>query len=204
LSSTKRYAEELLAPLEIAHRLIVSNPSFTRKTMTTQFVVGAADESDREIAARTTMLYRELELARVYYSAFQPVENTPLDGHPSTPPIRENRLYQADFLFRQYGFAFEDIVFDESGNLPTELDPKMMWARHHPELFPIELNQATREDLLRVPGIGPISARRIVQFRRSSKFIAIAQLAQIGADEKRAAPFILLNGREPTRQLALI
>jgi len=204
LSSTKRYAEELLAPLQIAKRLIDHEPKLRRKTMTTQFVVGAADETDREIAARTAQLYRDLRLARVYYSAFQPVENTPLDGHAPTPLIRENRLYQADFLFRQYGFTFDDLIFDARGNLPVESDPKTIWAINHPEFFPIELNRANREDLLRVPGLGPISVRRIVQMRRTTKFRAIEQLARVGADEKRAAPFILLDGRVPTRQLPLL
>ena len=203
LSSTKRYTEELLAPLQIARKLMTTNPTLARKTMTTQFVVGAADETDREIAARTAQLYRDLRLARVYYSAFQPIENTPLDGHAPTPLIRENRLYQTDFLFRQYGFTFDELIFDARGNLPTESDPKTVWAIHHPEFFPVELNRASREELLRVPGLGLISVRRIVQMRRANKFSAIEQLACVGADEKRAAPFILLDGHAPVRQLAL-
>jgi predicted DNA-binding helix-hairpin-helix protein len=203
LSSTKRYTEELLAPLQIVRKLIANNPALARKTMTTQFVVGAADETDREIVARTTKLYHDLALARVYYSAFQPIPGTPLDGHTPTPLVRENRLYQSDFLFRQYGFAFDDFVFDALGNLPTECDPKMMWATHHPEFFPVELNRASREDLLRVPGIGPLSVRRIVQLRRANKFRTIEQLARVGADSKRAAPFVLLDGHTATRQLVL-
>jgi predicted DNA-binding helix-hairpin-helix protein len=95
------------------------------------------------------------------------------------------------------------LVFDARGNLPTEADPKTIWALNHPEFFPVELNRASREELLRVPGIGPISVRRIVQLRRATKFSTIEQLARVGADEKRAAQFILLDGRAPTRQLAL-
>lgn len=203
LSSTKRYAEELLAPLQIAKRLIATAPKLRDKTMTTQFVVGAADETDREIAARTAQLYRDLRLARVYYSAFQPIENTPLDGRAPTPLLRENRLYQTDFLFRQYGFTFADLIFDARGNLPTEADPKTVWAVNHPEFFPVELNRASREELLRVPGLGPISVRRIVQMRRTHKFRAIEQLARVGADEKRAAPFILLDGCRPAHQIRM-
>lgn len=203
LSSTKRYTEELLAPLHIAKRLIDREPRLRHKTMTTQFVVGAADETDREITARTAQLYRDLRLARVYYAAFQPIENTPLDGRAPTPLIREHRLYQTDFLLRQYGFAFDELIFDARGNLPTEADPKTIWAINHPEFFPVELNRASREELLRVPGLGPTSVRRIVQARRAYKFRAIEQLARIGADEKRAAPFILLDGRVPAHQLAL-
>jgi predicted DNA-binding helix-hairpin-helix protein len=148
-------------------------------------------------------LYRDLKLARVYYSAFQPIANTPLDGRTATPLIRENRLYQTDFLFRQYGFRFDELIFDPHGNLPIESDPKTMWAVHHPEFFPIELNRASKEELLRIPGIGPISASRILQMRRSSKFLSIEQLARVGADEKRAASFVLLNGHQATHQLSL-
>jgi len=200
LSSTKRYTEELLAPLQIARKLIETKPALAKKSMTTQFVVGAAGEQDREILTRTTQLYHDLALSRVYFSAFQPVADTPLDGHVPTPLVREHRLYQTDFLFRKYGFAFDDLIFDARGNLPTEADPKTLWAIHHPQFFPVELNRASREELLRIPGIGPLSAQRIVQIRRASKFLTIEQLAHIGANEKRAAPFVLLAGRVATHQ----
>jgi len=200
LSSTKRYTEELLAPLQIARKLIATKPALAKKSMTTQFVVGAAGEQDREILTRTTQLYRDLALSRVYFSAFQPVADTPLDGHAPTPLIREHRLYQTDFLFRKYGFSFDELIFDPHGNLPTESDPKTLWAINHPEVFPIELNRASQEELLRVPGIGPVSARRIVQMRRTNKFLTIEQLARVGADERRAAPFVLLGGRTPVYQ----
>jgi putative DNA modification/repair radical SAM protein len=203
LSSTKRYTEELLAPLQAAKKLIDTTPALAKKSMTTQFVVGAAGEPDREILARTAQLYRDLALARVYYSAFQPVADTPLDGHAPTSLVREHRLYQTDFLFRKYGFTFDDLVFDPRGNLPTESDPKTLWAIHHPEYFPIELNRASKEQLLRVPGIGPRSAARILQARRANKFLSIEQLVRIGADAQRAAPFVLLNGHSATHQPAL-
>lgn len=203
LSSTKRYTEELVAPLQTARQLIAQNPALAKKTLTTQFVVGAAGESDREIVARTAQLYRDLNLARAYFSAFQPIADTPLDGHAPTPLAREHRLYQSDFLFRQYGFTFDDLIFDPRGNLSLEADPKTVWAAAHPEYFPIELNRASKEQLLRVPGIGPTSVNRIVQMRRTHTFNAIEQLARLGADAKHAAPFILLNGGAPIRQLAL-
>ena len=203
LSPTKQYVEELLAPLQTARRLMATHPALARKSMTTQFVVGAADESDREILARTTQLYRDLDLARAYFSAFQPIENTPLENRAPTPLVREHRLYQSDFLFRKYGFTFGDLIFDARGNLSTESDPKMIWAVNHPEYFPVELNRASKEQLLRVPGIGPLSVSRILTARRTSKFNNIEQLARVGADAKRAAPFVLLNGRAPAQQLAL-
>ncbi len=203
LSPTKLYTEELLAPLQTARRLLRANPALAKKTMTTQFVVGAAGETDREIAGRAAQLYRDLDLARVYYSAFQPVPQTPLEDHAPTPLIREHRLYQTDFLFRRYGFAFGDLVFDASGNLPTESDPKTMWAVHHPEFFPVELNRASKEQLLRVPGLGPVSVARILSLRRARKFRSIEQVNRVGADGRRAAPFILLDGYAATHQLAL-
>ncbi|MGB8645084.1 MAG: radical SAM protein [Anaerolineae bacterium] len=203
LSSTKQFTDELLAPLRLARRLIDANPEHRRVSMTTQFVVGAAGESDREILTTTAQLYNELRLARVYYSAFRPIEDTPLENHPPTPPIRERRLYETDFLLRQYGFTYDDLVFDQAGNLPVQFDPKMTWALVHPERFPLELNRASREELLRIPGIGPKSAQRIIQLRRTHKLDALAELARLGADAKRAAPFVLMNGKQPAFQLSL-
>lgn len=204
LSPSKRFSEELVAPLQSARRLMDANPLWRRKSMTTQFVVGAADEADCEILGTTARLYDSLHLARVYYSAFQPVPDTPLDGKPPTPLIREHRLYQADFLLRQYGYDFEDLPFDRQGNLPTQSDPKALWADRHPEFFPIELNQASREELLHIPGIGPRSADRILQLRRATKLRSIEQLSGTGADSRRAAPFVLLDGRAPQYQLCLL
>jgi predicted DNA-binding helix-hairpin-helix protein len=203
LSSTKQFADELLAPLKLAHELINSNPEYTRKTMTTQFVAGAADETDREILGTAARLYRELELARVYYSAFRPILDTPLENHAPTPPLRAHRLYQTDFLLRCYGFAYDDLFFDEQGNLPTQHDPKLTWAMRHPERFPLEVNRVSREELVRIPGIGPQSADRILSMRRIRPVCAIEELQRLGADAKRAAPFILLDGKQPAHQLPL-
>jgi predicted DNA-binding helix-hairpin-helix protein len=203
LSSTKQFTDELLAPLRVARDLIDAKPEYTGKTMTTQFVVGAADESDREIISTTARLYRELQLARVYYSAFSPIRDTPLENRSPTPPIRKHRLYQTDFLLRRYGFSYDDLIFDGEGNLPTRHDPKLMWALNHPDRFPMEINRTTREELLRVPGIGPQSAQRILQLRRVRQLSTVEELQQLGADAKRAAPFILLNGKKPTQQLPL-
>ena len=200
IAPPKDFTAHLLQPLRWAKRLIEEGASVSQ---TTQFVVGAADETDRELLSTTARLYRELGLARVYFSAFQPIAETPLEDHPPTPPLREHRLYQSDFLLRKYGFALEDLVFDESGNLPSEADPKLMWARAHPECFPVEVNRASREELLRVPGIGPISASRILKLRKKGKFRELSDLRKIGAIAKRAAPFILLDGRQPSFQLSL-
>lgn len=204
IAPSKDFGVGLLEPLRCASRLIQGGERRSvRAGLTTQFVVGAAGESDFELLRVAARLYREFELRRVYFSAFQPVPDTPLESYPPTPLWREHRLYQADFLLRKYGFAFEDLAFGGDGYLPRQTDPKLMWALSHSEFFPIEVNSASREELLRVPGIGPRSASRIVTLRRESKFRSLADLQRMGAGAKRAAPFILLGGRRPPYQLDL-
>lgn len=170
---------------------------------TTQLVVGAADESDRAILTTMDDLYRQVGLRRAYYSAFQPVPGTPLEHHPPTPLDRERRLYQADWLRRQYGFTFDELVFGPDDNLPLEADPKLLWAQAHPERFPIEVNTAGREELLRVPGLGPRSVSRILQERRRGRLSAPEHLKALGAVVDRALPYVLLDGRRPAYQLPL-
>ena len=196
--------DEVLDPMRWASEFIKKGEGrWAPAGQTTQFVVGAADESDKEILTTTSYLYEKLDLHRAYFSAFQPVRGTPLEEKAHTPAWREHRLYQCDFLFRQYSFGFDELVFDEEGDLPREADPKMMWARAHPECFPIEVNRASRNDLLRVPGIGPRSAARIVRARAGAKFTALSDLRKAGAVSQRAAPFVLLAGKRPPYQLGL-
>jgi predicted DNA-binding helix-hairpin-helix protein len=201
LSSTKDFRRELVAPLMTADRL--RHGLHRRVSLTTQFVVGAAHESDAELLRTSSWLYRHLNLARAYYSAFQPIRDTPLENLDATPTWREHRLYQADFLLRQYGFGFDELVFGSGGNLMREADPKLTWARQHPEFFPIELNTAPRTELLRVPGIGPISAAEILNRRRQG---ALHELSQAGLSPqalRQAAPYVLLAGRRPSFQYPL-
>ena len=136
--------------------------------MSTQFVVGPAGESDRELLSAAQMLYREIRLARAYYSAFTPVRGTPLADEPPTDPQREFRLYQADWLLRYYRFAVDELPFAPDGQLRTDVDPKAAWADAHPERFPVEVNAAPLDELLRVPGLGPTSAKAIVRARRGA------------------------------------
>ncbi len=201
LSGSKDFFRELLQPLCQAHRLRqeLGRPV----SLTTQFVVGAAGETDQELLATTVQLYQELRLARAYFSAFQPVPDTPLEGHPPTPAWREHRLYQADFLLRAYGFALDELVFDANGFLPRERDPKLAWALSHPEYFPIEVNTATLIQLLRVPGIGPKAAKKIVSRRNKGTLRELHHLGLAAAEAQRAAPFILLAGKRPPYQLPL-
>jgi putative DNA modification/repair radical SAM protein len=204
IAPRKDFTANLLQPMHWAKGLIeTSGGHLVPAGQTTQFVVGAADESDREILMTTAWLYKEIGLARAYFSAFQPVVDTPLESHPPTPLLREHRLYQSDWLLRQYDFTFEDLIFDEAGNLPREADPKMIWAQVHPEHFPIEVNQASREELLRVPGLGPHSVARILRLRRQGAFHTLTDLKKIGAVASRAAPFILLDGKRPPYQMSL-
>lgn len=203
---------DLVGPLRTAADIIRSyptpNPSpgrggvvgGVRFGLSTQFVVGPAGESDRELLGTAQRLYRELGLARAYYSAFSPVPGTPLEQVVPTDPTREFRLYQADWLLRFYGFSAEELPFGPDGLLPPDLDPKATWARLHPERFPVEVNRAPVSELLRVPGIGPASARAIVAARRHGKLRELGDLRKLGARADRAAPYITLAGKRPPYQ----
>lgn len=204
LAPHKMFIEELVQPLREAQRLRRALwPQGGAPSLTTQFVVGGAGETDRELLLTSSRLIRELGLARVYFSAFSPVPGTPLQDRLPTDPRREHRLYQCDFLLRQYGFEFGDLIFDKTGNLPLGADPKLAWARIHLTDAPIELNTAERQLLLRVPGIGPKTAEVILAERRRGKLRDWTDLARLGARAERAAPFILLDGKRPPYQLEL-
>ncbi len=160
----------------------------------TQFVVGAAGESDRELLDTAAWLYRDLELRRVYYGAFRPVEGTPFANREATPYVREQRLREADWLLRHYGFEQNELPYQADDHLPLHVDPKLAWALAHPERFPLELNRASEQELLRVPGLGPIGVRRILRLRREQRFRAIEHLKALGAAANRAADFVTLDG----------
>lgn len=167
--------------------------------LTTQFVVGACGESDAEIINTLSELYRRHSLRRAYFSSFNPLPGTPWEDRPPASTLREHRLYQADFLHRLYGFDLEEIPLDDEGHLYRDRDPKMAWALAHPEFFPVEINEAGEQSLLRVPGMGVVSARRIISARRQKKMQDVQQLRKLGVVVSRAAPFILLGGRCPPR-----
>jgi len=198
----KQFEQQILAPMRQVARA-ESEGRFARAGQTTQLVVGAAGESDREIAGAAAWMYRDLKLARVYYSALQPVPGTALEGQPPVPFLREHRLYQADFLLRRYGFALDELEFDARGALPLETDPKSAWARSHPERFPIEVNTAPTSELVRIPGVGPRSAERIIRERRRGKLRTVEALRGLGVAWRTASPFVLLDGKLAARQLSL-
>lgn len=192
LSRTKNFAAEIMSGMSRIHRHVLHQSGISHST---QFIVGAARESDQAILSSAVRLYNGYGLKRAYFSAFQPVPGTPLDGIAGAPLLREHRLYQADFLFRYYGYHMEELAFDASGNLDLSMDPKQAFALRHPELFPLELNRASMAELLRIPGVGPRSARKIISLRRETAFRSVEELARIGVVTKRALPFILLQGK---------
>jgi predicted DNA-binding helix-hairpin-helix protein len=165
--------------------------------MTMQLVVGATPDTDKTIIGRISSLYAGGGIHHSQFSAFRPIRDTPMEGVPATPALREHRLYQADHLMRGYGFAADELAFDEQGNLPLALDPKIAWALAHPERFPVEVRTASRSQLARVPGIGTVTARRIVAERGRSTFRGLADLRRIGVVTGRAAGFITLGGQRP-------
>ena len=192
LSRTKNFAAEIMGGMSRIYRHVLHQPGISHST---QFIVGAAQESDQDILNSAVRLYSGYGLKRAYFSSFQPVPGTPLDGISGAPILREHRLYQADFLFRYYGYNMEELAFDPAGNLDLSMDPKQAFALKHPELFPLEINQASLSELLRIPGVGPRSARKILSLRRENVFRSADELVRIGVVAKRALPFILLQGK---------
>jgi predicted DNA-binding helix-hairpin-helix protein len=163
--------------------------------MTTQFVIGATDDSDRTTIGKAVELYRGGGVHHAHFSAFRPIRETPLESRRATPAAREHRLYQADNLIRRYRFAPGELVFDEGGNLPLSYDPKVAWALANRDTYPIEVTRASYSQLLRVPGVGPLGAKRIVDARRTTSLQSLANLRALGVLTTRAAGFLLLNGR---------
>ena len=171
-------------------------PRFAPAGQSTQLIVGATKESDLHILNLTQALYDSYRLKRVFYSAYVPVvENTLLPALDTKPPLlREHRLYQADWLLRFYGFRANELLDDNAPDFDPALDPKCCWALRHPEFFPVEVNRADYEALLRVPGIGVVSAKRILVARRSGALRA-EDLKKLGVVMKRAQYFLTCGGR---------
>ena len=171
-------------------------PKFAPAGQSTQMIVGASPETDYHILQLTEGLYNKYHLKRVFYSAYIPVtEDTRLPALDTKPPLlREHRLYQADWLLRFYGFRAAELLDDAHPNFDCRLDPKSSWAVAHLEQFPVEIMRADLETLLRVPGIGPVSARRILSARRQSH-LRFEDLKKLGVVVKRAQFFITCGGR---------
>lgn len=216
LSDKKRFIEDIVEPIKLISRLTGRGNKYERVKQTTQFIVGAADETDSEIVKYMWGLYDRLNLRRIYFSAYQKLGNDDPDNlfsaalskrSASNGPVpssvfspllsgresqatshepratsdafvREHRLYQVDFLLRKYGFSESDIIFDQQGNLPLDTDPKESWAKRNPQYFPVNINKASKDELLRVPGLGQITVERILELRKSAKIKTISDLGK--------------------------
>ena len=174
-------------------------PKFAPAGQSTQLIIGATPDNDLHILNLTQSLYDRYRLKRVFYSAYVPVvENTLLPSLDTKPPLlREHRLYQADWLLRFYGFRAHELLDESAPDFDPLLDPKCCWAMRHPEFFPVEVNRADYEALLRVPGIGVVSARRILVARRAG-LLRTEDLKKLGVVMKRAQYFLTCSGRLAT------
>jgi predicted DNA-binding helix-hairpin-helix protein len=189
LSDRKDYMKDIIHPLKLMSKLTGRGMRHSRVKCTTQFIVGASDEKDGEIIKYMTGLYDRLKFQRVYFSAYQQgLGNSDIPGEkrfltvPEEPFMREHRLYQSDFLLRKYGFSGKEIPLGQDGNLRLDKDPKEVWAEMHPEFYPVRINRADREELLRVPGIGHVTVERILKSRSEVK---IGSLNKLGLKGKR-------------------
>ena len=192
LSPTKNYPNDIL----LRQRYIKEIAKKMKKptSQTTQLVVGAGGESDKTIFKRVLREYKEIEVKRVYYSAFVPLQGTGFERRAKQPQWREHRLYQLDWLYRVYNFKEKELihVFDENGFLPNA-DPKLALARSVLS-EPLDPNEASYKELIRVPGIGPTSAKRILLIRKKEKIRKKEQIAKLGVVIKRASPFLKIGG----------
>ncbi|MAU01290.1 MAG: radical SAM protein [Anaerolineaceae bacterium] len=208
LAPKKVFLEELVRPLQLIEQIRQEEPAHLGwngrwPSTVTQFVVGAVGETDVEILSTTEYLTKRLHIKRAYFSAFSPIHDTPLENQPAENPMRKVRLYQTSFLFRDYDFGLEEMPFDQQGNLPLDIDPKLAWAQANLQHDPVELNKAERQELLRVPGIGPKHSHTILNARRRGRLSELNHLQQLGIATKRLAPYVLLDGKRPSFQLPL-
>ncbi len=176
-------------------------PRFAPAGQSTQMIVGADSASDQTIIKTSANLYGSYKLKRVYYSAFSPIPDASRALPLRAPPLmREHRLYQADWLMRFYGFDADEIVSETDGMLSLEMDPKLAWALRNRDRFPLDVNRASREDLLRVPGFGAKAVQRIIETRRISS-IRASDLARLHIPRNKALPFIVLPDHRPAVHL---
>lgn len=208
LAPHKTFLEELLQPLKWVEEIRRTQPAYKfwngkYPSTVTQFVAGGSDESDLELLTTTDWLMKNVRLKRAYFSAFHPIRDTPLENKAAVDPLREHRLYQASFLLRDYGFDLEEMPFTQNGNLPLPTDPKLAWAQMNLSEKPLEINQAEKRELLRVPGIGLKGADAILSARRTGKLRDLTALRKLGIVVTRAAPFLLLDGKRSETQLVM-
>ncbi len=173
------------------------SPRFAPAGQSTQMIIGADDSSDRKILALSTNLYGNYGLKRVYFSAFSPIPDASAILPPRKAPLlREHRLYQADWLMRFYEFKADELALDGAGNMDLSMDPKLAWALQHREQFPVDVNTATREQLLRVPGMGVKSVDKLLQARRHLR-LRMDDLARLRMPMAKVAPFVVAVDHQP-------
>jgi predicted DNA-binding helix-hairpin-helix protein len=210
LSTSKDFDRDIVRPMKLISRLTARGSPYARVKQTTQFIVGASTETDRDIVQATFGLYRRLGLSRVYYSAYQRGLGDPsIPGEQAgaAPPedllTREHRLYQMDWLIRKYGFQADEIPLEADGNLSLQTDPKELWAKRHPERFPVDVNRADRFELLRVPGLGPVSVKRILAIRAGgSRVRSMADLGRPCQRLRAAATYLRFDSAPLSRTVS--
>lgn len=208
LAPHKSFYKELLSPLRMIEEIRQTQPPHlawkgTWPSSCTQFVVGAVGETDLDLLQTTVQLRQHFKITRVYYSNFSPVIHTPFENLPPSNPWRQHRLYQAFFLLRDYQFDFEELPFTTDGNLNLDKDPKRLWAEQHLKHAPIEINNADYTQLIKIPGIGPLNAKKILKARTYGIIRDIHALQKMGISTIHAANFILMDGHRPPYQPGL-
>jgi putative DNA modification/repair radical SAM protein len=182
-----------------ARRTSTKAPSFAPAGQSTQMIIGATPATDRTVIAEAASLYRAHRLRRVYYSAYSPIPDAPQTLPAIAPPlVREHRLYQADWLMRFYGFAPAELTTPERPNLDLHVDPKLAWAIRHPEQFPVDVNRAAKEQLLRVPGLGVRTVQRILQSRRA-RSLRLDDLRRLRVPLRTVRHFVVTADHTPHR-----
>ncbi len=197
LSQKKKYIRDIIEPIKLISRLTGRGSRYERVKQTTQFIVGAAGEQDTQIVKYMSGLYERLKMHRVYFSAYQRgLGDSSIAGEQVEPEskadilMREHRLYQVDFLLRKYAFTESDIIFEKDGNLSLATDPKQAWALRHPDFFPVNINKASKFSLLRVPGLGPVTVKRILQRRKQSHIRSIQDVGKAGVRLENAKKYL--------------
>ncbi len=197
LSQKKKYIRDIIEPIKLISRLTGRGSRYERVKQTTQFIVGAAGEQDTQIVKYMSGLYERLKMHRVYFSAYQRgLGDSSIAGEQVEPEskadilMREHRLYQVDFLLRKYAFTEPDIIFEKDGNLSLSTDPKQAWAIRHPDFFPVNINKASKFSLLRVPGLGPVTVKRILQQRKESRIRSIQDVGKAGVRLEKAKKYL--------------
>jgi predicted DNA-binding helix-hairpin-helix protein len=197
LSAKKSYIKDIIEPIKLISKLTDKGMKYEKVKQTTQFIVGAAGEGDTDIVKYMFGLYERLKMHRIYFSAYQQgLGEESIAGEqvrlqrPADIFMREHRLYQVDFLLRKYGFEESDIVFEQNGNLSLTVDPKEAWALRYPEFFPVDVNRAAKFSLLRVPGLGHVTVRRILERRKQALLRCIEDVGKVGVRLEKARKYM--------------